>query len=144
MNATADPRLIAAIRARKAALAAGASASRRFTMTPRVPAPPEPPPAPTPPTPDPTPPDPTAPDTDDVFGAAAAERVYAARQAVVRGVSAARLSALDVHTGAGSEVTSRSVPTGKPTPPRWPDATETYERRKQDVRRAQQQRRRRE
>jgi hypothetical protein len=136
----ADPRLVAAIRAHKAALAAGAPAPRRFTVTmaPRVPAPPEPPPQPAPePAPEP-PPDPT-PDTGNtpssMFSAATAATIYTAREEVLRRLGVYRVGAMD-HTNTGSEVTSRSVPTGKPTPPRWPDADAVYAARRRDVERA--------
>jgi hypothetical protein len=139
----ADPReaLVAEIRARRAALAAGAPVPRRFVgpraMTPRQPpTPPTPPPTPTP---DQTPEPPTP--TDDVFGAAAAERVYAARQEVVRGISAARISAMDVHTGAGSAVTSPPGPT-RSAPRGWPDHETVYAARRRDVERARSARRR--
>jgi hypothetical protein len=144
----ADPDLVAAIRAHKAALgAAGAAPGRRFTLTmaPRYPAPPEPP---TPPTPEPAPtppPTPTpTPDTDDnpssMFGPEAVAKVYKAREEVLRRVGVVRVAALDAHTGAGIEVTS-PVPT-RSAPVGWPDPTEVYARRREDVRRAAQHRRR--
>jgi hypothetical protein len=136
----ADPALVAAIRAHKAALAAGAAPRRRFTLTmaPRVPTPPEPPPAPTPPTPpDPTPPDPVTPDTDpsSMFSAANATAVYAAREEVLRKIGVSRL---------GNEVTSPPAPT-RSAPPRWPDHEAVYATRRKDVERTRAaQRRRRE
>jgi hypothetical protein len=140
MNASADPRLIAAIRAHKGALAAGATPAprRRFavTMAPRVPSPPEP--APTPPTPpDPTPPDPT-PDpgttvpTGSPFTPDVAAAIYKAREEVLRRIGVSRVSALDVHTNAGSEVTSLLAPT-RSAPVGWPDPVEVYERRRLEV-----------
>jgi hypothetical protein len=74
-----------------------------------------------------------------MFSAANAAAIYAAREEVLRRVGVARVGAMDAHT-AGSDVTSLPVPT-RSAPRGWPDPTEVYERRKADVRRAQQQRR---
>jgi hypothetical protein len=142
----ADPGLIAAIQARRRALAAGAAVPRRFivpgAMTPRQPPAPPEPTAPTPPTPDPTPPDPTpTPDTLRTvgpFSEAAAERLYAQRAEVLRRVGVARVAAMDNAT-TGSEVPSLPVPT-RSAPVGWPDAETVYARRREDVGRAQQRR----
>jgi hypothetical protein len=142
----ADPALIAAIQARRRAVAAGAPVSRRFTVratTPRYPAPPAPtPPTPTPPTPDPAPPDPT-PDTDDtpssMFSAANATAIYEARAQVLRRIGVSRVGAMD-HTGAGNEVTSRQAPT-RSAPPAWPNPDVVYAARRRDVERARARRR---
>jgi hypothetical protein len=143
----ADPTLVAAIRAHKAALAAGAAPRRRFTfaMAPRVPSPPEPPPAPTPPEPTPPPPDPT-PDTGTTvptgspFTPDGAAAIYKAREAVTRRVGVDRMRALDP-TGTRGDVPPPSTPPRR-VPVRWPDHETVYAARRRDVERARSARRR--
>jgi hypothetical protein len=129
----ADPRLVAAIRAHRAALA-GASVPRRVARPPVVTTPRTPTPTPTPPSHDPTPASYTgitAP-TGGPFSATAAAQVYANRQRVEHASALSRVRAL------APADDPRPVPTEPvPVPVRWPDPAEVYERRKADVRRAQ-------
>jgi hypothetical protein len=111
-----DPTLLAAIRARRAALAGAPPAPA--PVAPVVAPPPAPTPAP------PRPPDP--------FSPAAAEALYTARRQVTRQAGVDRVRAL-----AGPEDAPRPPAATAGPAPGWPDPAEVYARRAEDVRRAQ-------